>query len=133
MEEDMTGPVIVLTTFKVTEDKLPALTEYYQRVAELVETNEPRIIAFNGFLNDAGTEMTSIQVHPDSASMEFHMQVLRDNWDEYFNENAEMLELEYLSIAYYGTPPASALEMDAGRDNVSVKPRHMAGFTRTGV
>jgi hypothetical protein len=127
----MTGPVIVLSTVKVTEDKLPALTEYYQRVAEMVESNEPRIIAFNGFLNRAGTEMTSIQVHPDAASMEFHMQVLRDNWDEYFNENAQMLE--YTSITYYGTPPATALEMDAGLDNVSVKPRHMAGFTRTGV
>lgn len=36
--------------------------------------------------------MTSIQVHPDTDSMEFHMQVLKDNWDALFSEYGEMLE-----------------------------------------
>jgi hypothetical protein len=41
------------------------------------------MIAFHGFVNDDGTEMTIIQVHPDTASMDFHMQVLTDKLDEH--------------------------------------------------
>ena len=41
--------------------------------------------------------MTGIQVHPDTESMEFHMQVLKDNWDESFSEYGELLEV--ISIA----------------------------------
>ena len=40
---------------------------------------EPRVIAFNIYVNDEGTEVTGVQVHPDAASMEFHMQVLRED------------------------------------------------------
>jgi hypothetical protein len=121
-------PLIVVSTFKVRDGAADALRGYYQRVAGIVEANEPRVIAFNGFLNEDATEMTSVQVHPDAASMDFHMEVLRDNWDESFGEYAELLE--QVSIEYYGAPPASALEMDAGREGVRVKPRHIGGFTR---
>lgn len=46
---------------------------YDKEILKIVETNEPQVIAFHGFLNEDGTEMTSIQVHPDTASMDFHM------------------------------------------------------------
>ena len=42
----------------------------------LVEANEPRLIAFHIFVNEDGTQATTIQVHPDAASMAFHMQVI---------------------------------------------------------
>jgi hypothetical protein len=125
----MSEPLIVTSTFRVKEGKLEELKRYYKRILEIVEANEPQLIAFHGFLNEDGTEMTSIQVHPDTASMDFHMQVLRENWDESFSEYGEMLEV--ISVEYYGTAPESALEMDLqGEWGLSLKPIHIAGFTR---
>lgn len=125
----MSEPLIVISTLRVKEGKLEEIRRYYKKVLEIVEHNEPQVIAFHGFLNEEGTEMTSIQVHPDTASMDFHMQVLRDTWDESFSEYGQMLEM--ISIAYYGSPPASALEMDRQSEwGLSLKPVHIAGFTR---
>lgn len=126
----MTAPLIVVSTLRVKESKLEEIRRYYKKILEIVERNEPQLIAFHGFLNEEGTEMTSIQVHPDRASMDFHMQVLRDNWDESFSEYGQMLEMS--TIAYYGSPPESALQMDEqGGWRVSRKPVHIAGFTRS--
>ena len=126
----MTAPLIVVSTLRVKEGKLEEIRRYYKKVLEIVERNEPQLIAFHGFLNEEGTEMTSVQVHPDTASMDFHMQVLRDNWDESFSEYGQMLEM--ITIAYYGNPPESALQMDEqGGWGLSLKPVHIAGFTRS--
>lgn len=126
----MTAPLIVISTLRVKEGKLEEIRRYYKKVLEIVKRNEPQVIAFHGFLNEEGTEMTSIQVHPDTASMDFHMQVLRENWDESFSEYGRMLEM--ITIAYYGSPPGSALQMDEQGDwDLSLKPVHIAGFTRS--
>jgi quinol monooxygenase YgiN len=125
----MTEPLIVVTKLRIKQGRLEGLIEYYKKIAEIVETAEPQLIAFLAFLNDDGTEMTSIQVHPDAASMDFHMQVLRDTYDESFSEYGQMFDV--LSVEYYGSPPRSALDMDRQFEMpVSLNPRHIAGFTR---
>lgn len=128
----MSEPLIYISTYRVKEGKREQLEQFYKKVFALVEANEPQIIAFHAFFNEDGTEMTSIQVHPDTASMDFHMQIIRENWDESFSEYSQLLELDGVRIEYYGTPPASALEMDiqSGVDPI-LKPLHIAGFTRT--
>ncbi len=127
----MPTPLIFVSTYKVKEGKVKELEAYFERISQIVEAREPQLIAFNAFLSEDGTEMTSVQVHPDTASMETHMQVLREVWDESFSEYAEHLE-EGLGVAYYGTPAESALAMDkeAGVP-IDVKPRHLGGFTRS--
>jgi hypothetical protein len=127
----MSEPLIYLSTYRVKEGKREQLEKYFEKVFDIVERNEPQIIAFHAFLNEVGTELTSIQIHPDTASLDFHMQVLRENWDESFSEYADLFELDGVRIEYYGTPPASALEMDiqGGVDPI-LKPHHVAGFTR---
>jgi quinol monooxygenase YgiN len=72
----MTQPFISIATLRIKEGKLEDFTRSYTEVVETVKELEPRMIAFHGFVNEDGTEMTIIQVHPDTASMDFHMQVL---------------------------------------------------------
>lgn len=82
--------------------------------------------------------MTSIQVHPDAASMDFHMQVLAKVIGEDIIEwikRTDFLDPKHFEI--YGTPSAALLEadqplVDAGIPR-SVKPLHFAGFTRSTV
>ena len=126
----MSSPLIVISKWRVKEGKRKELERHYKKIIALVETNEPQIIAFLQFLNEDGTELTNIQVHPDTASMDFHMQVLRENWDESFSRYSELLEGN-IGIEYFGTPPASALEMDIQSERgLSLNPLHIAGFTR---
>jgi hypothetical protein len=127
--DTMSTPLIVISKFCVRSGRLEDLKRYYRKILDIVEANEPQVIAFHGFLNENATEMTSIQVHPDAASLDLHMQVLRDNWDESFGEYSQMMDV--VSVEYYGTPPESALEMDGQGDwSLSVQPVHIHGFTR---
>jgi hypothetical protein len=125
----MGEPLIVVSTLRVKQGRLEDVTHYYKKILELIEANEPQLIAFHGFLSEDGTEISSLQVHPDMISMDFHMQVLKDNWDEGFSKYGELLEL--IRVEYFGKPSKNALNMDLQRETpISVKPRYIAGFTR---
>jgi len=128
----MATPFMLVSNFKVKDGSVENLRDYARSVTELMQAKEPRIIAFHSFLSEDGTELSTIHLHPDVASMEFHMQVQRNNWEETFSEVVTMLE--GIRVDFYGaTPPESALETfrRAGSE-ISIKPTHLAGFTRAG-
>lgn len=126
----MSKPLIVISKFRVKEGKLEELKHYYKKLRDLIESNNTQIIAFHGFLNEEGTEMTAIQIHPDNASMEYHMGVIRENYEEYLSEFPHMLE--GTTIDYYGEPPESALAMnEINKQVISITPVHVAGFTHS--
>jgi quinol monooxygenase YgiN len=125
----MSGPLIYIGLYTI---KPGSLAEARTRLAELVdfvETNEPRLIAFNTYLDQEGTTVAIIQVHPDSASMEFHMQVNAKHFATAF----DWLEAS-MSGQYFG-PISDALAAELAKwDESSTRmPEHAAGFTRTTV
>jgi len=100
-----------------------------------IEAREPQLIAMNTFINDEGTEMTSIQVHPDSASMESHIGVVNQILGEDMNEWLERGELiEPVRAEVFGTPGPTLWESDRPRISLGipyfVKTTRIAGFTR---
>jgi len=133
----MSAPLIYVATLRIKEGKLEGLKQYQKEVVEAFEAREPQLIAFHTFLNEDGTEMTVIQFHPDTASMDIHMKVLGQLLPEFAEKFGDVFEfIEPIHSAYYGTPSASALEMDrslveSGVDlSLSLKPHHIGGFTR---
>ena len=136
MENSLSTPFISISTLRVKEGKLETYKRYMRELLKTFETKEPQLIAFHVFLNEDGTEMTSIQIHPDAASMDFHLHVLGQvlpRLKEQFGDVFEFIELK--RIEYYGTPSASALEsvrrfMESGVA-LSFKPLHVGGFTRS--
>jgi len=96
---------------------------------ELVETNEPRLIAFNFYLDEEGSKAAVVQVHPDAASMEFHMQVISKHLENAFDV-LEATESDQL----YGEPGQGMVESfreySPGTPIIAL-PVHEAGFTRT--
>lgn len=132
----MIKPLIFVSTWKIKEGRLEDSKQFAKEFMEHVKTREPQLIAFNMYFNEDETEMTSIQVHPDAASMDFHLQVLAKVIGEDMIEwidRADFLEPKHIEI--YGTPSAKLLEadqpfVDAGIPQ-SVKPLHFAGFTRS--
>jgi hypothetical protein len=128
-ESTMTGPFIWVGTYAIKPGKSDEAKQRLQELAELVEANEPRLIAFNFYLNEAATTASCVQVHPDAASMEFHMEVIA----EHLSSASDFLQ-ETVGQEVYGTPPAGLVDAErqwVPLDRLRVQPVHLAGFTRS--
>jgi len=126
----MTGPFIWVGTYTIKPGKLEQARQRLQEVADLAETNEPRLIAFNFYLDEQGRRASCVQMHPDAASMDFHMNVISEHLKSAF-EWLDKVE----SSEVYGTPPdgfvEGELEWGVDPSALRVMPVHEAGFTRT--
>ena len=126
----MTAPFIVIRTFTIKEGKLEGFKQFLNELFNFIETNEPRLLAINAYVNEDGTEVTFIQVHPDAASMELHEKVT--------HEYTKQARREFLdattSLQVYGKLSDILLEGTrqlAGTGvPLSIKPEHLGGFTR---
>ncbi len=71
----MFEPIVYIDSSEILEGKLEKLRAAMNELVEFVDANEPQLISYNFFLNEDDTRMTVVAIHPDSASMEFHMEV----------------------------------------------------------
>ena len=128
----MSGAFVYVGTMTIKPDRREEARTFLAELVEFVETNEPRMIAFHTFLDEAVRTLSIVQVHPDSASMEFHMQ----NNAKHFATAFDVLEA-VVSEQYYGTiSDALATELakwDDAAITVTRLPVHEGGFTRTHV
>jgi hypothetical protein len=126
----VSGPFIFIATNRLKEGKLDDERKRVPGLCDYIEANEPRLIAFNEYVNENGTEVAVVQVHPDADSMEFHMQVVRERAARAYAETLEATT----SIQVFGTPSDSIFQMlrqQAGSGiPLSIKPHHLGGFTR---
>jgi quinol monooxygenase YgiN len=128
----MSDPIVYVDTSDVREGALEALKDAIKELVDFVEANEPRLIAYNVYLSDDGTSMTVVHVHPDSASLEYHMEVV----GPVLRRFVHLVTLT--SIHIYGEPTEKLLKQShekvrlLGRGTVVVDALH-AGFTRFGV
>ena len=132
----MTQPVIYVATFKIKEGKFQEYQRFYAESLKLVEENNPRLIALHTFANEDGTEITNINVHPDTAAMDLHMQVLAEKMGLLADDLTAVFRfLEPVRVEVYGTPGDRATAMDKPLVEAGVpftyKPRHVGGFTRS--
>jgi hypothetical protein len=125
----MSDAILYLDTSDVREGALEELKPAIKRLVAFVEANEPRLIAYNVYLSEDGTRMTVVSMHPDSASLEYHMEVA----GPLFRELVHLVKLS--SIHLYGEPSEKVLRQShekaqlLGRGPVVVQSLH-AGFTR---
>jgi hypothetical protein len=121
--------ILYVDTSDVREGALEELKTGMRRLLDFVEANEPQLIAYNVYFSDDGARMTVASVHPDSASLEYHMQVA----GPLFREFVELVTLS--SVHIYGEPSDMVVKQVhekarlLGHGTVTVEPLH-AGFTR---
>jgi hypothetical protein len=72
----MPGPFIFIATNRLKPGKLAEEKARVPGLVDFIETNEPRLLAFNEFANEEGTEVAVVQVHPDADSMASHWRSL---------------------------------------------------------
>jgi quinol monooxygenase YgiN len=72
------SPLIFIATNRLKPGRLDRERARVPGLVEFIEANEPRLIAFNEYADETGDEVTVVQVHPDAASMEAHMQIVAE-------------------------------------------------------
>jgi len=80
--------------------------EVKKGIAELVEfvkANEPQLVYYAFYLNEAGSSMTVVAVHPDSASLDLHLRIGGPE----FRKLAELIDLRLIEV--YGEPSETVL------------------------
>jgi hypothetical protein len=98
-------------------------------LADFVEANEPQLISYNVYFSDDGSRMTVLHVHPESASLDYHMDVAGPRFERF----ADLLTLSSISI--YGEPSPKAVTQLRekvqllGSKDLIVQAPH-AGFSR---
>jgi hypothetical protein len=88
----------------IREGRLEEVKSAMNELVELIKAKEPQIIFYNAYINEDGTQLTVLQAHPDSASVELHMEVTEPT----FTKIAKCITLSSLDI--YGTPSQSLLD-----------------------
>ena len=126
----MSGPIVYVDNAEVREGVLEELKVAIKELADFIEGNEPKLIAYNIYFNDH--RMTVVHFHADSASLEYHMDVAGPA----FRKFVDLVTLS--SIDVYGEPSKKILgqlhqkAQMLGGGTVTVHRWH-AGFTRFNV
>ncbi len=123
--------IVYIDYSEVRDGRLDELEAAIKELAELVKAKEPRIISYNVYFTEGGKRMTVIHIHPDSASLEFHMKVAGPEFPKF----ADFVRM--LTINIYGEINEGLLEQlrkkaqMLGNATVVVHGFH-AGFDRLG-
>jgi hypothetical protein len=121
--------IVYVDTSDVREGALEELKVGMKELADFVEAKEPRILAYNVYFSDDGARMTVVHVHPDAASLEYHLEVARPVFRRFVGS------VTLSSIHIYGEPSEKVLEQAhekarlLGQGEVVADAFH-AGFTR---
>jgi hypothetical protein len=126
----MSEHIVYIDRSKILDGKLEELKEGLSELVEFVDAHEPQLISYAFFINEEAARMTVVAIHPDSASLEFHMEIAGPN----FRKLARFVRL--MTIEVYGRPSDRALKQlrqkaeMLGEDGSVVVQQPHAGFAR---
>ena len=125
----MSQPIVYVDVSEIREGKLEQLEMAMKNLAAFVQANVPALISYGFFLDADRKQMTVVAVHPDSASLEFHLDAGRTEFQKF----ADLIDLARIEV--YGHISAAALDRlhhkarMLGRGAVTVH-EFYAGFAR---
>jgi hypothetical protein len=101
----MSMPVVYVDRSEVREGRVENLKAAMHDLAALVEQRMPQLLKYGFYLNEDAAEMTVVAVHPDSASLELHLEAGASA----FRNMGEFIVLQ--SIDVYGRPNEKVLDL----------------------
>jgi hypothetical protein len=124
-----TEPIVYIDHSDIRGDSIDELKTRVQRLVEFIDAREPQLITYGFYIDEDAANMTVVAVHPDSESLERHMEIGGGE----FRKLAHLLTLT--AIECYGRPSERALEQlrqkaaALGDGGAVVSIERFAGFT----
>lgn len=97
-------PIVYIDHSDIQEGSLGELKAGVRRLVDFIDAREPQLITYGFYVDEAASKMTVVAVHPDSASLELHMEIGSSE----FGKLAHLVTLT--GIECYGRPSERALE-----------------------
>jgi hypothetical protein len=125
-------PIVYIDHSDIREGSLEELKGRVGRLVDFIEAREPQLITYGFYIDEAAAKMIVIAVHPDSASLELHLDIGSGE----FRKLAHLLRLT--AIECYGRPSKKALEQmhqkaaTLGDRGTIVSIGRFAGFSHLG-
>lgn len=126
----MSEPIVYIDHSNIREGKLTEVMAGVQELVDFVDTHEPQLLAYGFYIDEPGMRMTLIAIHPNSSSLELHMEI----GGPAFRKFIELIDLRMIEV--YGRPSNRVLgqlqqkvEM-LGRNGTVVVHDRYAGFAR---
>jgi hypothetical protein len=127
----MAEPFIFINTYTIKPGKEEAYKTAHQKVADLVEAKEPKMLYFALHTSEDGSEATTVQVHADAENFGYHMSLVEDH----VRAAHEYLDSSNTAIRIFGSPTAEILDqmrqLAGSGVSVTVSPPTL-GFNRFG-
>ena len=126
----MSELIVYIDHSDIREGKLPEVRAGVQELVDFVDTHEPQLLAYGFYIDEGGMRMTLIAIHPDSSSLELHMEIGAPA----FRKFIELIDLRKIEI--YGRPSERVLEelqqkvQMLGENGTVVVHDRSAGFAR---
>jgi hypothetical protein len=71
----MSEPIVYIDRSEIREGKLEEVKAAIAQLVNFVAEKEPQLLSYHFYLGEDGRRMTVVAIHPDSASLEFHMEI----------------------------------------------------------
>ena len=97
-------PIVYIDHSRIREGSIGELKAGVQRLVEFIDAREPQLVTYGFYIDEDASRMTVVAVHPDSESLERHM----DIGSAEFRKLAHLVTLT--AIECYGRPSERALE-----------------------
>lgn len=111
----MSEMVLFVGTYTIPEGGLDAFHDQARAMTEMIRDHEPRVLLVGHFLNEDQTEGTSIHLHPDADSFDFHMGTA----SRLIGRGTQILDVT--RIEFYGKPNDSIVDQLSTSFDVRVK------------
>jgi hypothetical protein len=127
----MSGPLIFNSRSRIKPGMVEQYRAHCAAATELVESEEPQMIAFNSYESEDGTDVSTLQIHPDADSLDTHFKLYRERLMD-----RSIAALDTYEINVFGTPSQAAREFleeyaeHAPGLRLRILPVHAAGFLR---
>jgi Antibiotic biosynthesis monooxygenase len=102
----MAEPFIFINTYTIKPGNEEAYKTAHQKVADLVQAKEPKMLYFALHTSEDGSEATTVQVHADAENFGYHMSLVEDH----VRAAHEYLDSSNTAIRIFGSPTAEILD-----------------------
>lgn len=76
-------PIIVIDRWRIRQGKLDTLKDAARGFVDFVAENEPQLIAYNVYVDEESSQATVVQIHPDSESIESHLEIAGPQFSQF--------------------------------------------------